>query len=313
MSGDGKNAITPLHARLILDDQLSAFGYDPATRAGLFDDDSLYFDDSALSAWPYYEAMLDAARTPAEVAWVGWQLISYYILDAERLWMDRGSSLVPAIAQSAARSPRLGAFLSEWLTFHLSDVSPAAAVLAAEILSHRYSWQIYDDVRRIRASLSGVPGSPSYLIPRSDFSEVSVRAAIVWSFAPTSISMPFPPSSARVRWETANAGTVVPADSSCSNLGIMQALRWTCAPQNQGQADCAAERVIVRLLDGEIGQVSRNPIIASTLADVLGTIGQVRGTLAWRALDLLLRQPFVGDTVGSSDRSTWRALRDAER
>ncbi|BFM26293.1 hypothetical protein QE430_002774 [Microbacterium testaceum] len=292
MDNDAVNVITPERARMMLDDQLSAVGYGNLSvfrPDGGGDDVALYFDESAPSAWPYYAAMLEAASTPAEVAWVGWQLIAYFFMDAEQTWPDGGRSLAAMVAATARRSVRLGSFLSEWLAFHLYDLNPAAAVLAINIVNDCYGWDFGSKLRRIRDSLPGGSGAISYVVPRSDFSPVSVRSAILWPFSPETTSAPGLLSPARQRWASANQSVVSAPQAVVTGRLVVDALRNLNDAERGSNSDTSAEQVIAGLVRCGIGEVSRDSRVVEQLADALDALKEIRPAVAWRALELLLR------------------------
>ncbi len=310
--------ITPSRARSLLDEQLAAVGYhmhDGASSRKSGNECDLFFDESTIAAWPYYAAMLEVAETPAEISWVGWQLISYLFLDAERWWPDRGASLVPVVAAVAVKSARLGAFLSEWLVFHSSEASPAAAVLAVDILNSRYGWDIENHVRQIRDNLPGGSGSVSYVVPRSDFSAVSVRSAICWSFAPESAPIPVPVSEPRQRWSEANSRLFARTESKPSEKDVARALRKLRHAQNQPGAGAWAERTVVCLLEHGTAEFAHDSTGIGLLCEAIEAIEPLRDSVVWLAMrSLLTSLPLPLDRGSRPYRdSAWRALRAGTR
>lgn len=185
-----KNPVPPKLARQILDEKLR-FKNDRGP-LGEAEDIRLEFPEDEPAGWPYYLAMLEVAAVPGAVAWVGWQLIAYYFIDAERFWPDNGQSLVPVVSRSANDSPRLGQLLSQWLCFAGSVHSPAVTALALEVLNRRFGWDLGPNLLAVRQSVRGGRHSVEYHELRSDFTPSSVRIAIVACFDP------FVPSRRRV-------------------------------------------------------------------------------------------------------------------
>ncbi|MFJ4161390.1 hypothetical protein [Microbacterium testaceum] len=114
---------------------------------------SVSIEEWEAEAWPFHAQAIECAATDAEAACYAWQRAYYYFLVAHDFWEERGAQIVGNVAITAQKSPRLGAFLCEWIIIEYAHDFPGEVALIVDLLDRRYGWSFGPHLLKAREGL----------------------------------------------------------------------------------------------------------------------------------------------------------------